>query len=118
MKKIQLSDHFTSSGILLFSLSAIGMQLVDNTYQVAGGFFISSYIGPFAFAAENLVFPVLVVLAGIQCVQGGLRLMAALRPIMSLLLPRWLGSERHLDRDAAGGSRQSPCCARYFSPLP
>ena len=70
LKKIQLSDHFTSSGILLFSLPAIGMQLVDNTYQVAGGFFISSYIGPFAFAAENLVFPVLVVLTGIQCAPG------------------------------------------------
>ena len=46
------------------------MQLVDNTYQVADGFFISNYIGPFAFAAENLIFPVLVVLAGIGMMFG------------------------------------------------
>ena len=38
MKKIQLSDHFTASKILLFSLPSIGMQLVDNTYQVADGY--------------------------------------------------------------------------------
>ena len=46
------------------------MQLVDNTYQVADGFFISNYIGPFAFAAEILVFPVLVVVAGIGMMFG------------------------------------------------
>lgn len=46
------------------------MQLVDNTYQVADGFFISNYIGPFAFAAENLVFPVLVIVAGIGMMFG------------------------------------------------
>lgn len=46
------------------------MQLVDNTYQVADGFFISNYIGPFAFAAENLIFPVLVVVAGIGMMFG------------------------------------------------
>ena len=35
MKKIHISDHFTPLRLILFSLPAIGMQLVDNIYQVA-----------------------------------------------------------------------------------
>jgi putative MATE family efflux protein len=61
MKRIQLSDHFNISTILLFSLPSIGMQIVDNTYQVADGFFISNYIGEAAFEAENLIFPPLLI---------------------------------------------------------
>ena len=60
-KRIQLSDHFTISRILLFSLPSIGMQIVDNTYQVADGYFISNYIGEAAFEAENLIFPPLLI---------------------------------------------------------
>ena len=70
MKKIQISDHFTVSAILLFSLPSIGMQLVENTYQVADGYFISNYIGPSAFAAENLIFPPLIIAAGIGLMFG------------------------------------------------
>lgn len=61
MKHIQLSDHFKASTILLFSLPSIGMQIVDNTYQVADGYFISNYISEAAFEAENLIFPVLLI---------------------------------------------------------
>lgn len=53
MKRIQLSDHFKMSTLLLFSLPSIGMQIVDNTYQIADGYFISNYIGERAFEAEN-----------------------------------------------------------------
>ena len=61
MKRIQLSDHFRFSTILLFSLPSIGMQIVDNTYQVVDGFFISNYISETAFEAENLIFPALLI---------------------------------------------------------
>ena len=61
MKKIQLSDHFKISTILLFALPSIGMQIVDNTYQVADGYFISNYISEAAFEAENLIFPALLI---------------------------------------------------------
>jgi len=47
--------------MLLFSLPSIGMQIVDNTYQIADGYFISNYIGEAAFEAENLIFPVLLI---------------------------------------------------------
>ena len=70
MKHIQLSDHFKISTILLFSLPSIGMQLVDNTYQVADGYFISNYISSSAFAAENLIFPPLALFAGIGLMFG------------------------------------------------
>ncbi len=70
MKKIQISDHFTARKLLLFSLPSIGMQLVDNTYQVADGFFISNYIGPSEFAAENLVFPPMMVVMGVGLMFG------------------------------------------------
>ena len=61
MKKIQISDHFKISTTLLFSLPSIGMQIVDNTYQIADGYFISNYISEEAFEAENLIFPVLLI---------------------------------------------------------
>ncbi len=61
MKSIQLSDHFNISKILMFSLPCIGMQIVDNTYQVVDGYFISNYIGEAAFEAENLIFPPLLI---------------------------------------------------------
>lgn len=32
------------------------MQIVDNTYQIADGYFISNFIGEKAFEAENLFF--------------------------------------------------------------
>ena len=61
MKKIQISDHFKISTMLLFSLPSIGMQIVDNTYQIADGYFISNFISEEAFEAENLIFPVLLI---------------------------------------------------------
>ena len=41
------------------------MQLVDNIYQVADGYFISDYIGASEFAAENLIFPPLLLASSI-----------------------------------------------------
>ena len=61
MKRIQLSDHFDIKKILLFSLPSIGMQIVDNSYQIADGYFISNYIGEAAFDGENLIFPALLI---------------------------------------------------------
>ena len=49
------------------------MQLVDTTYQIADGFFISNYISDKAFEAENLIFPpILIVMSvGIMFGTGG-----------------------------------------------
>ena len=70
VKKIQISDHFTLSTILLFSLPSIGMQIVDNTYQIADGYFISNYISEAAFEAENLIFPPLLIVMSVGLMFG------------------------------------------------
>ncbi len=69
-KRIQLSDHFTMSKILLFALPSIGMQLVDNTYQIADGYFISNFISEAAFEAENLIFPPLLIVMSVGLMFG------------------------------------------------
>lgn len=46
------------------------MQIVDNTYQVADGYFISNFIGASEFAAENLIFPPLAIVASIGLMFG------------------------------------------------
>lgn len=70
MQKIQLSDHFTIGKILLFALPSIGMQIVDNTYQVADGFFISNFISKDAFAAENMIFPPIALIVSVGLMFG------------------------------------------------
>ena len=70
MEKIKLSDHFTISRILLFSLPSIGMEIVDSTYQVVDGFFISNYIGESAFGAENLIYPPLLIIMSLGLMFG------------------------------------------------
>lgn len=70
MRKIQISDHFGISTILLFALPSIGMQLVDNTYQVADGYFISNYVNETAFGAENLIFPALLIVMSVGLMFG------------------------------------------------
>ena len=68
--KIKISDNFTLKKILMFSLPCIGMQLVDNTYQLVDGYFISNYLGEEVFAAENMIYPPLVLLMSIGLVIG------------------------------------------------
>ena len=70
MKRIQLSNHFKCSTLLLFALPSIGMQIVDNTYQIADGYFISNFIGEKAFEAENLIFPPLLIVMSVGLMFG------------------------------------------------
>ena len=70
MRRIQLSDHFTLSTLLLFALPSIGMEIVDNTYQIADGYFISNFISESAFEAENLIFPPLLIVVSVGLMFG------------------------------------------------
>lgn len=58
-KKIQLSDHFTYGRLLRFVMPSILMILCTSVYTIVDGFFVSNYVGKTAFAALNLVWPVL-----------------------------------------------------------
>jgi putative MATE family efflux protein len=57
--KIQLSDHFTYQRLLRFVLPSVLMMVCTSLYSIVDGFFISNYAGKTAFAAVNLMAPVL-----------------------------------------------------------
>jgi len=56
---IQLSDHFTYSRLLKFTLPSILMMVFTSIYGVVDGIFVSNYAGKIPFAAINLIMPYL-----------------------------------------------------------
>lgn len=57
--QVQLSDHFTYKRLLRFVVSPILMMVCVSLYSVVDGFFVSNYVGKTAFAAVNLIMPVM-----------------------------------------------------------
>ncbi len=76
--KIQLSDHFTFSKLLRFTLPSIVMMVFTSIYGVVDGFFVSNYVGTSEFAAINLIMPFLQILGcvGFMLGSGGSALVA------------------------------------------
>lgn len=70
MNKIRISDHFNFRKILKFTLSPVLMMVFMSIYSVVDGFFISNYASKEAFAGVNLIFPVIMILAGIGFMFG------------------------------------------------
>lgn len=68
--KIQLSDHFTYSKLLKFTLPCIGMMIFTSIYGVVDGFFVSNYAGKIPFAAVNLIMPFLMILSTVGFMFG------------------------------------------------
>lgn len=58
--KIQLSDHFSYPRLIRFTLPTIFMMVFTSLYGIVDGFFVSNYVSKTAFAAVNLVMPVLI----------------------------------------------------------
>lgn len=67
---IKLSDHFSYGRLLRFCLSPMIMMVFTSVYGVVDGFFISNFAGKVPFAAINLVFPFIMVFAGIGFMFG------------------------------------------------
>ncbi|MBD5560248.1 MAG: MATE family efflux transporter [Clostridia bacterium] len=61
--KIQLSDHFTYSRLLRFTLPSVLMMVFVSIYGIVDGFFISNFAGKTAFAGANFVLPYLMLLS-------------------------------------------------------
>ena len=61
--RIQLSDHFNFSKLIRFTLPSITMMIFMSIYGVVDGFFVSNYAGKTPFAAVNLIYPFLMILA-------------------------------------------------------
>lgn len=76
--KIQLSDHFTYSRLIRFTIPSIIMMIFTSIYSVVDGIFISNFAGKTAFAAVNLIFPPFAVMGafGFMLGTGGTALVA------------------------------------------
>ncbi|MEG2604756.1 MAG: MATE family efflux transporter, partial [Clostridia bacterium] len=75
---IKLSDHFGYRRLLRFVLPTVVMMIVTSVYSIVDGFFVSNIVGKNAFAAVNLIMPVLMALGafGFMIGTGGSALVA------------------------------------------
>lgn len=75
---IKLSDHFTYSKLLRFTLPSIATMIFTSIYSVVDGLFVSNLVGENALSAVNIVFPVSMILAafGFMLGSGGSAIVA------------------------------------------
>ncbi len=67
---IKLSDHFTYRRLMRFVLPSIVMMIFTSVYGVVDGFFVSNFAGKTPFAAVNLIFPFLMIVATVGFIFG------------------------------------------------
>ena len=68
--EIKLSDHFGFKKLIRFVLPTIVMMIFTSIYSVVDGFFVSNFAGKTAFAAINLIMPVLMIIGAIGFMFG------------------------------------------------
>lgn len=68
--KIQLSDHFNYRRLIRFVIPSVLMMIFTSIYGVVDGLFVSNFAGKTAFAAVNIIMPVLMVLGTIGFMFG------------------------------------------------
>lgn len=71
--KIQLSDHFSYSKLIKFTLPTIAMMIFTSIYGVVDGVFVSNCVGSDAFAAVNLIMPIIMILGSVGFMIGNRR---------------------------------------------
>lgn len=76
--QIKLSEHFTFAKLLRFTAPSILMMIFTSIYSIVDGLFVSNYVGATPFAAVNIVFPFMMILAavGFMFSTGGSALIA------------------------------------------
>ena len=67
---ISLSEHFTNKKLIKFTLPSIAMMIFTSIYMIVDGFFVSNFAGKTAFAAINLIMPILMILGTIGFMFG------------------------------------------------
>ena len=67
---IRLSDHFSYSKLLRFTLPSICMMVFTSIYGVVDGLFVSNFAGKTPFAAINLVMHFIMILGGMGFMIG------------------------------------------------
>ena len=68
--RIHLSEHFTYSKLLRFTLPSIVMNIFASLYIIVDGYFVANFVGKTEFAAVNLIMPVLIILGTIGYMFG------------------------------------------------
>lgn len=68
--KISLSDHFSYSKLIRFTLPSIAMMIFTSIYGVVDGFFVSNFVGKTPFAAVNIIYPFLMILGSVGFMFG------------------------------------------------
>lgn len=68
--KIQLSDHFSYGKLIKFTLPTIAMMIFTSIYGVVDGVFVSNCVGSDAFAAVNLIMPIIMILGSVGFMIG------------------------------------------------
>lgn len=68
--KIQLSDHFSYRKLIKFTLPTIAMMIFTSIYGVVDGVFVSNCVGSDAFAAVNLIMPIIMILGSVVFMIG------------------------------------------------
>lgn len=67
---IGLSEHFTYKKLIKFTIPTIVMMIFTSIYGVVDGIFVSNCVGSNAFAAVNLIIPVIMILGTLGFMVG------------------------------------------------
>ncbi len=70
MVHVSLSEHFTYPKIFRIVIAPVLMMIFSSFYSVIDGIFLSNYAGEGAFSGVNLVFPYIMILAGVGMMFG------------------------------------------------
>ncbi len=67
---IQLSDKFSYTRLIRFVLPPVFMMIFTSIYSIVDGFFVSNFVNKTAFAAVNLIMPLLMILGAVGFMIG------------------------------------------------
>ncbi len=67
---IQLSDKFSYGRLIRFVIPSVCMMVFTSIYGIVDGFFVSNFVNPDAFAAVNIIMPLLMILGAVGFMIG------------------------------------------------
>ncbi len=67
---VALNEHFTIKKILKAVVAPIFMMIFTSVYSIVDGVFVSNFVNKTAFAALNLVFPVIMIIGALGFMMG------------------------------------------------
>jgi len=68
--EIRLSDHFTYTRLVRFTMPGVIMMIFTSVYGVVDGIFVSDFVGKTPFATVNLIMPFLMMFGALGFMVG------------------------------------------------